>query len=258
MTSFFRQPGLWAAAALACLSAAPAFAADDSFVDEFDRFDLNRWYVSDGWANGDFQNCTWSKRNLKLADGKLTLSYEARKTGDRDHACAEVQTKQRFSYGTYEARTRTTPASGLNAAFFTYIGPANGQPHDEIDFEAITRDTSKIDVNTYVSGKPNNGSKVPVAGGTDGGFNDYAFIWEPNRIRWFVNGKLLHETKPDTPLPVNAQKIFFSLWGTEKLTDWMGPFTSPTKPVTFEVERVAYTKLGDKCQFPESLVCKNP
>ncbi|MBE7184210.1 MAG: family 16 glycosylhydrolase [Methylobacterium mesophilicum] len=257
MTFFSRRRGLRGALALSCLFAAPAFAAE-SFVDEFDRFDTNRWYVSDGWANGDFQNCTWSKRNLKLAEGKLTLSFEARKAGDRDNACAEVQTKQRFSYGTYEARTRTSAASGLNAAFFTYIGPANGQPHDEIDFEAITRDTSRIDVNTYVNGKPNNGSKVPVVGGTDGGFNDYAFVWEPDRIRWYVNGQLVHETKPGTPLPANDQKIFFSLWGTEKLTDWMGAFAAPEKPVTFEIERVAFTKLGDKCQFPESLVCKNP
>ena len=72
------------AAVLAVSMIAPLSAAEvstQSFLDDFDRFDLKRWYVSDGWANGDHQNCTWSKRQLSLADGKLTS--QLRKAADQ-------------------------------------------------------------------------------------------------------------------------------------------------------------------------------
>jgi endo-1,3-1,4-beta-glycanase ExoK len=227
-----------------------------SFHDDFDTFDRSRWYVADGWANGEHQNCVWSKDQLSLKDGVLTLSFEKRPGKDRDYSCAEVQTHKRFGYGLYEARLKTDKGSGINAAFFSYIGPADGKPHDEIDFEILTRNTSKVDVNTYVSGKPRNGSSVAVEGGTDTGFNDYAFLWEKDRLRWYVNGKLMHEARAPAELPKEQQKIFFSLWGSDTLADWMGPFEDPGRKITMQIDRVAYTAPGDKCQFPESLACK--
>jgi endo-1,3-1,4-beta-glycanase ExoK len=35
----------------------------------------------------------------------------------------------------------------------------------------------------------------------------------------------------------------------------MGAFADPGRPVAAEVERVAFTAEGDKCQFPDSIVC---
>lgn len=226
-----------------------------SFVDDFTSFDRARWYVSDGWSNGPHQNCTWSKSLVGLSDGVLTLGFEKRKVKDRDFACAEIQTKKRYGYGTYEARMKTDTGSGLNAAFFSYIGPADKQPWDEIDFEVLTKDTSKVQVNTYISGKPKNEKLADVEGGTDKGFNDYGFVWEKDRLRFYVNGKLVQEVTDPAELPTHSQKIFFSLWGSDKLTNWMGAFTDPGRKVSMQVERVAFTALGEPCQFPESLAC---
>ena len=226
-----------------------------SFVDDFKTFDRSRWYVSDGWSNGPHQNCTWSKSLVALSDGALTLGFEKRQTKDREYACGEIQTKQRYGYGTYEARMKTDTGSGLNAAFFSYIGPADKQPWDEIDFEVLTKDTSKVQVNSYILGKPKNEKLAEVEGGTDKAFNDYAFIWEKDRLRWYVNGKLVQEVTNPAELPTHPQKIFFSLWGSDTLTSWMGPFSDPGRKVTMQVDRVAFTALGEPCQFPESLAC---
>jgi len=226
-----------------------------SFVDDFKTFDRSRWYVSDGWSNGPHQNCTWSKSLVALSDGALTLGFEKRQTKDREYACGEIQTKQRYGYGTYEARMKTDTGSGLNAAFFSYIGPSDKQPWDEIDFEVLTKDTSKVQVNTYISGKPKNEKLADVEGGTDKGFNDYGFVWEKDRLRFYVNGKLVQEVTNPAELPTHSQKIFFSLWGSDKLTNWMGAFADPGRKVTMQVERVAFTALGEACQFPESLAC---
>ncbi|MCF1464574.1 family 16 glycosylhydrolase [Agrobacterium vitis] len=225
-----------------------------SFVDTFDKLDLKRWYISDGWNNGPHQNCTWTKKNVKIKDGHLELTFDDKPLGERQYSCAEIQTKQRFSYGTYEARLKTADASGLNSAFFTFIGPRDKTPHDEIDFEILGKNLNEVQVNQYISAKGGNEKMAAVDNGANKGFNDYAFVWEKDRLRYYVNGKLVQDVTDPAKLPSHSQKIFFSLWGTDTLKDWMGSF-SYSGPQTMTVERLAFTALGDKCQFPESVAC---
>lgn len=237
---------------------APVFAqaanSGTSFVENFDRIDKKIWYVSDGWDNGSHQNCTWSKKQVAVQNGVLELTFEQRKAGKRDYACGEIQTRKRFGYGTYEARIKTAEGSGLNSAFFTYIGPADKQPHDEIDFEVLGKDSGKVQVNQYISAKGGNEKLVDVDGGANTKFNDYAFIWEQGRLRYYLNGTLIQDVTDPAKIPVNAQKIFFSLWGTDTLSDWMGKFDYQGSAKML-IDRVAFTAPGDKCQFPESITC---
>jgi len=203
--------------ALLCLAvpAGPAQAQAQpqaSFIEEFERIDAERWYVSDGWTNGEHQNCTWSKDLVKASGGVLTLGFEARETRDRAYACAEIQTHRRFGHGTYEVRMRAAAGSGMNTAFFTYIGPEQDQPWDEIDFEVLGKDPSSVQLNQYVAGEGGNERLVPVPGGADRDFNDYAFVWEPDRLRYFINGELVHEVDDPAQIPSHPSKIYLSLW----------------------------------------------
>jgi endo-1,3-1,4-beta-glycanase ExoK len=250
---------LSATALIAAFAAAGPLAAQQgatgtSFVEEFDQLDKAIWYISDGWNNGAHQNCTWSKDQVAVTGGKLELSFDAKKLGERDYACGEVQTKKRFGYGTYEVRMKAATGTGLNSAFFSYIGPADKKAHDEIDFEVLGKNTARVQLNQYVAGKGGNEKLVDVAGGADAGFNDYAFVWQKERLRYYVNGALVHEVTDPKALPGNAQKIFLSLWGTDTLSGWMGKFAfaGPTK---LEVERLAFTAEGDACQFSDSVAC---
>ncbi|MER9139281.1 family 16 glycosylhydrolase [Mesorhizobium sp. M0830] len=246
-------------AALGSFLVTPSYAQDiptsPSFVDDFKSFDRARWYVSDGWNNGSHQNCTWSKRQVSLSDGVLSLGFEKQQLKNREFACGEVQTKQRFGYGTYEARMKTDTGSGLNAAFFSYIGPSDKQPWDEIDFEVLTKNTSKVQVNAYIAGKGKNEKLVDVPGGTESAFNDYAFVWHKDSLRWYVNGQLVNTITDPAKLPTHAQKIFFSFWGSDTMTGWMGAFTDPGRKLSLQIDRVAFTAQGEPCQFPESLAC---
>jgi endo-1,3-1,4-beta-glycanase ExoK len=227
-----------------------------SFVEEFDDLASERWYVSDGWSNGDHQNCTWSKDQVAVEDGVLRLGFAAERYKDRENVCGEVQTNERFGYGTYEVRMKAVEGSGLNTGFFTYIGPVHDQPHDEIDFEVLGKDPSKVQVNQYVNGENVGDEKlVEVPGGAADDFNDYAFVWEEGRIAWYVNGELVHEATDPDKLPSHASKIYLSLWGSDTLTSWMGAFEAPDEPVAAEIDRVAFTAPGDECQFPESVAC---
>ncbi|MBA3040807.1 MAG: family 16 glycosylhydrolase [Rhizobiaceae bacterium] len=243
------------ALSLATSTSAQDGANGKSFVEEFDTLDTALWYVSDGWNNGPHQNCTWSKTQVAVANGALELTFDKRQMGEREHVCGEIQTRSRFGYGTYEVRMKSAEPSGLNSAFFTYIGPTDKKPHDEIDFEVLGKDTSKVQLNQYIAGKGGNEALADVPGGASTAFNDYAFVWEKNRLRYFVNGRMVHEVTDPAKIPTNAQKIFLSLWGTDTLKDWMGAF-SYSSPSKMQVERLAFTASGDACQFEQSLVCK--
>lgn len=251
----------FSAVALAAL-ALPAQAQGAAFRDDFDTLDLSRWYVSDGWSNGGHQNCTWSTDQVSAADGMLRVGFAPQPKGERDNRCGELQTRKAYGYGTYEARLKTPSGSGLNASFFTYIGPQQGKPHDEIDFEVLLRNTGQVDTTTFVNGKSGDGTTgsgqshaLPHASDSD--FITYAFTWEPGRIRFYLDGKLVRTMDDPKTIPTNPQRMFFSLWGSDTLTDWMGSFAPVAAPIAMEVDWVAFTPLGDECAFDQSILCQN-
>jgi len=259
-----QMPNLRAVQILAAcvLSSAPAAAQDASaFFDDFDGLDMKRWYVSDGWATGNYQNCTWHAGQVRAENGVLEIGFAPEPYKDRDYRCGSLQTRTALSYGTFEARLKTPSGSGLNAAFFSYIGPTQGQPHDEIDFEVLLRNTGEVQTTTFVNGvsgdgKTGSGETTALPHASDSDFIDYAFTWSPERIDFYLDGKLVRTIDEAFKIPTHPQRIFFSLWGTDTLTDWMGRFDAVTAPIQMEVDWVGFTPLGEDCQFPESVLCK--
>ena len=239
----------------------PALAQGVAFHDDFDTFDQGRWYASDGWSNGAHQNCTWSADQAKASAGKLQLGFAPIRKGDRQYRCGEIQTRTAYGYGTFETRMKTPSGSGLNAAFFSYIGPQQGKPHDEIDFEVLLRDTRHVDTTTFVNGISGDGEvgagqSHALSPASDAAFVTYAFTWEPDQVRFYIDGDLVRTIHDPKMVPKNPQRIFFSLWGSDTLTDWMGVFAPVTAPKALEVDWVAFTPLGDDCAFDDSILCQ--
>ena len=230
---------------------------DEPFVDEFRRLAKKRWYVSNGWSNGSHQNCDWSKRALAMPVGEnmKVLYVPAGVWGDKAY-CGEFQTRGWFEYGTFEARIRTDLGSGLNSAFFAFGGPVHKLPHGEIDFEIITKGSGSVWTNRFVEGDDlGQGEFVPFEGDVRD-YHDYAFVWEPDRIRWFIDGQLVREVTEH--VPDHRLKVYFSHWGSDTLTNWMGPIEISDGPVAMGIERFAYTPHGEDCAFPESILCTLP
>jgi endo-1,3-1,4-beta-glycanase ExoK len=237
-----------------------ASAQQASFFEQFDTLSKSRWYVSDGWATGDYRNCTWAANQVRTAEGLLEVGFAPVPYGERQNSCGTVQTRQAFGHGTFEARLKTPGGSGLNAGFFTYIGPTQGQPHDEIDFEILLRDTGEVQTTTWVNGVSGDGKlgsgqthDLPYPSDTE--FIHFAATWTPDKIDYFINGEKVRTIDEGFRIPKHPQRIFFSLWGTDTLVDWMGRYEPMKEAVHMEVDWVAYTALGDECQFPESVVC---
>lgn len=227
-------------------------AGQEAFFDPFTVLDRGFWFRSHGWSNGPWMNCDWSRDAVEVTEGTLRLHL---REGASGLICGEIQSRAEYGYGTYEIRMRTGEGSGLNAAFFTYIGPVHDRAHHEIDIEVLLRDTDAVTFNTFVVGDPLSGGEAPVQGGSDSGFQTYAFTWEPDQITWFVNGRAVHRTDPGAPIPEAPQKIYASLWSSDTFIDWMGPFDATALPSVMKVDWIAFTPLGEPCHFEGSILC---
>lgn len=210
------------------------------------RINFENWIVSHGWSNGEHQSCEWRKNAVDMTDFVLTMTLSDKGGELRDIGCGEIQSKERFGYGRYEARMKTAVGSGLNTAFFTYIGPGVKEPeHDEIDFEFLGAHPGTVDVTHWTNGKVHEAKRVELGFDPSQEFHDYAFEWSKDKIIWYVDGEKVHESAADHEIPRNEQKIYFSLWsGGKSVNDWLGPFRYKG-PVSAEVEWVKFTPMSD-------------
>ncbi|MBU6474405.1 MAG: family 16 glycosylhydrolase [Alphaproteobacteria bacterium] len=217
------------------------------FFSAYPRLDRAHWRVSDGWANGDWQSCEWRADALSATHGNLRLRLSDKGGKLRHYGCAEIHSAALTRYGRYEARLRAAEGSGLNTAFFVYVGPPVGVPsHDEIDFEFLGRDTHAVEVTYWRHGKKLDHTVVPLGYDAAAAFHDYAFAWSPSAIHWYVDGRLVHETTTGAPMPDNAMRIYLSLWsGAAAENAWMGPFIYK-KPATADIAWVSYAPHGNK------------
>ncbi|WP_420391618.1 family 16 glycosylhydrolase [Acuticoccus sp.] len=251
---------LLAALAIAALGASClGSVADEAFVDSFADLDRDRWYVSSGWVNGDHQGCVWHDSQVRVADGTLVLTVSeapAQAELERDVLCGEIQTRNALGHGLFEASVRAAEGSGLVFGFFTYTGPTHGNPHDEIDVEIIGRRAREVQLNYFVDGQGGHEEKLPLPVAAHADFLHFAIDWREDALRWYLDGRLIHEVTGDA-LPQARQKLFFHIWnGTERSEGWLGSFERGALPVTTEVDWVAYTPLGRACAFPRSISCR--
>ena len=219
-----------------------AIARDLPFFATYPNIDRSLWILSHGWSNGDHQACEWRADALSGHNQTLQLRLSDRGGRVRPIGCAELQSKVRYGYGRYEARLRTAAGSGLNTAFFTYIGPPLGvKEHDEIDFEFLGKDPTTVELNYWVGGQQNPSHVHQLGFDASQNFHDYAFEWRADSIKWFVDGRLVHTTPAGARIPRNPGKLFFSLWAGSEIEDsWLGHFNYTT-PVTAQVVSTSFT-----------------
>ena len=215
--------------------------AGEPFHDRFDEIDESRWAVSDGWRNGNWTANDW-RRTQVSEDRGLTFTLERKPSREAEFAGGEIQSKRRFGHGYFEARLRAAKGSGTVSAFFTYIGPPMGKPWNEIDVEILGAKPREVMFTYY-----RDGEKLEhihrLEFDTTEGFHTYGFDWQPEHLRWYVDGKLVHESSTaQLALPRLEQRVMASLWASETLTSWVGPFDTNALPTQMELTCVTYAR----------------
>jgi beta-glucanase (GH16 family) len=203
--------------------------------DEFDGpngsgIDSTKWTAEvggSGWGNNERQYYTNSIRNASM-DGTGSLVITAIKEtlppeykcwhGRCEYTSARLITKNKFSqaYGRFEARIKIPYGQGLWSAFWMLgdnIDTAKWPSCGEIDImENIGREPSVIHGTIHgpgYSGAAGIGAAYTLFNGarfTDD-YHIFALEWEPNLIRWYVDGNL-YQTRTPADLPSGSRWVF--------------------------------------------------
>lgn len=183
-----------------------------------------RWHRSDHPGTVPFWKNDTSAQNADASvDGlRLTITDKTRGAGGHDWLTGEISSKSTFGYGRYEVVMKPAKGAGLVSAFFTYTGPYFGKPHDEIDIEFLGKDTRRVELNMFKNGVASASETIRLPFDASEDFHHYAIEWRPDRVAWFVDGELIHETEPGaTGIPNTPGKITMNLW-TGNLHAWHG------------------------------------
>lgn len=228
-------------AGLAC--AGPAAAQDApstaSFADNFAIVDESRWRIADGWSNGDWTANDWRRSQIRRTPTGIDITLARTRGGEKDFSSGELQSEDVYRYGYFEVRMQVPRGSGLVTGFFTYTRPGGENTWDEIDIEILGRDTRAIQLTYFRQGRRHI-TTLPLPFDAASGQHTYGFEWTQRYIRWYADGRMIHEeTGENGPLPQATQRLYLHLWNTEMLTDWLGPILPWEGPWRLSVSCIA-------------------
>jgi beta-glucanase (GH16 family) len=247
--------GTWA-----CSDGQPPRDLSLTWSDEFDgpagsRPDPSKWGLElggGGWGNGELQAYTDRPENVSLGGtGTLVVTARADHPAPYRYSSARLTTRSLFAqtFGHFEARMKLPTGTGLWPAFWLMGGdqaqvgwPACG----EIDIME-SRGAEPWRVTGSVHGPGYSGGQALVAGyespghvGLSDDFHVYAVDWEPNELRFSVDGDVYHTVKA-TRLPRGVHWVFdhpFFIIVNLAVGGYFGgpPDAETTFPQTLEVD----------------------
>ncbi|MCA9272590.1 MAG: family 16 glycosylhydrolase [Phycisphaerales bacterium] len=180
------------------------------FQDEFegDQLDTNIWeymigngqnYGNAGWGNNESQYYTSLSSNVNVSGGSLNIIARQQNYMGYNYTSARIRTQNNLDikYGKIEARMKLPSTQGIWPAFWMlptnspYGGWAAG---GEIDIMESINVANTVHGTLHFGGQwPNNTS----AGGSyspgvdfSADFHTYTIEWEPDTMRWYVDGTL--------------------------------------------------------------------
>lgn len=241
-----------------------------SWSDEFNGrpgagIDASKWRAEvggSGWGNKEFEFYTDSAKNA-YTDGAGSLIIKAIEEtlppsftcwyGTCRYTSARLTTKDTFSqtYGRFEARIKIPYGQGIWPAFWLLgknIGEVGWPACGEIDImENIGREPTLVHGTLHGAGfsadKAIGASySLPKKRRFADDYHVFAVEWEPNVVRWYVDGKL-YQTRTPADLPAGAKWVFdrpfFIILNLAVGGAWPGsPDATTTFPQTMSVDYV--------------------
>ncbi|MEP7005185.1 MAG: family 16 glycosylhydrolase [Sphingomonas bacterium] len=233
------------------LAAAASVAVAPQWIEDFQTLDPARWDIQlySFPANG----CDMGADQVKAANGTLNLSVSLLDTPHEGKICkaGEVGSRRFFQYGLFQVRMALPAVRGGVAAFYLMN---QWQPekweHKEIDFEFLGNKPDQVQLTNHDFQKGGTDWKSAVTQAKLGfdfaaAAHDYAILWTPKSVRWYVDGRLLHEEKqyvPHEPLQIRAN-IYLGAPDEPGVAAWLGPIDKRTVPATATYSNLRYFPL---------------
>lgn len=219
----------------------PAF-----FVDWTQQAIDGRWYVSNHDTKQGLWESDWRNKNVTALPNGLNLSMTAKTPNGTEWpwAAGQIQYRGRLGFGEYQMIMRAAEGSGLSSGFFTYTGPYYGTAHNEIDVTFVGNSPNQVLLNAFNDGKQTDVIRYPLDFDTTKNFALYTFVWEPDRITWYVNGEFAHEvTAENFAIPQTPGILFANVYHARN-KEWAGP-TDFKDGATASYRCMSYRPLGD-------------
>jgi len=221
----------------ALLPASPIASAGNPAVwnlvwrDEFDgpsvsAVDSSKWYFDvggKGWGNNELETYTSRTENAHLDGGLLVIkALKENFTGPdkviRNYTSARLLTKNKFSqaYGRFEARIKIPYGQGIWPAFWMLgnnIDTVHWPNCGEIDImENIGKEPSIVHGTFHGPGYSGGGGvsayyALPHGQKFSDDFHTFALEWEPDVMRFYVDG-YLYKTRTPADLPARTSWVF--------------------------------------------------
>jgi endo-1,3-1,4-beta-glycanase ExoK len=224
----------------------------EPFIDRFEGPELHkRWFVSDGWSNGDWMENDWRKSQVSLTPEGLRITLASAPEGsDKPFSSGEVRTLEEFRYGYFEARMRLPRGAGLVSGAFTYAGRQDGKHPNEIDIEILGRSTNKMETTLHENNRATS-KKVSLPFDSADAFHSYGFDWQPGYVRWYVDGVLMHEDASANARNLRrSQQFLLMLWASRQLRSWVGELDAAAAPWALDFACVGYEP-----KYPGKALC---
>lgn len=134
---------------------------------------------------------------------------------------------------------------GVVSSFFTYTGPSDNNPWDEIDIEFLGKDTTIVQFNYFTNGQ--GGHEYIYELGFDAAeeFHTYGFDWQEDGITWYVDGEAVHTAEKN--LPSTPSKIMMNTWPGTGVDGWLKAYDGTT-PITAEYRYIDYRASFDAAE----------
>jgi endo-1,3-1,4-beta-glycanase ExoK len=226
--------------ALGAISAAlVAQCPTDSFRDPLQHVDPSIWIIADGWSNGSSFLSDWRRGQVRTDASGMTVVLDHNPIAVRGYSSGQIQSRQSYQFGYFEAEMTAAVGSGVDTGFYTYTGPSQHTAWNEVDVEILGRNTRAVQF-TYHVGNQQRATTIPLPFDSAVESHSYGFDWQPRYINWYIDGKLAHtETGATLPLPDISQQVMFDVWNSDALSGWMGHFVWPGHPITAHVRCIA-------------------
>lgn len=154
-----------------------------------------------------------------------------------------VKTHDAYLYGRFETRMQSTLGSGIVSSFFLYNWDLDCNwpaENNEIDIEMTGNLDNSVQFTTHHPYQTSVTEIVPTPFNPHETMVDYAIEWEPNVVRWYINGEAVttftHQYVQQLEHPM---RIFMNLWAVENL-NWTGVWDPSAMPGTSRYDYVKY------------------
>ena len=216
-------------------------AEDGSLYVDFKNGKPEDWEIAANWTNGSMFNVTWRDSNVIFKDGimQLVIDNDAEPDSGIPYSGGEFRSKDFYGYGRYEVSMKAIKNNGVVSSFFTYTGPSDNNPWDEIDVEILGKDTAKVQFNYFTNGAGNHEYMHDLGFDASEDFHTYAFEWYEDKIVWLVDGVEVYSAAEN--IPVTESKIMMNAWCGTGVDGWLNAFDDSSLPLTAEYRWVKFT-----------------